>query len=77
MSKTEGLLIVKEKPEQYVQMCADYGIATLSEIKTIKDIKKECKGGKGNLVKKYLNRFDLILVDDRLALHTVAKELGG
>ena len=61
----------------YQQMASDLGMSSITEVKMPWDIKKETSQGKGNLVKKYLSRFDLILVDDRLSLKSVAKELGG
>ncbi len=48
----------------------------ITEVKTPNELKLESKGGKGNLVKKMLAKFDLILIDDRLSLRTVSKDLG-
>ncbi len=56
-------------------MMRELDIETVSEIKTISEIKKD--NAKGNLIKKYLNKFDLVLVDDRLSLTTLASALGG
>ena len=58
-----------------MDMCQELEIATVKNVQTVKDIQTECKS-KGNLLKKYLNQFDLILLDDRLSLLRVAKELG-
>ena len=74
---SETLLIVKEKPENYQQIVADLGLKAITEIKTPNELKVEANGGKGNLVKKMLAKFDLILIDDRLSLKTVSKDLGG
>lgn len=41
------------------------------------DLKKECANGKANVVKKYLQKYDVILMDDRLSMTSVAKDLGG
>eukprot|EP00347_Sterkiella_histriomuscorum_P016625 403352471 len=76
-NKTEALLIVKEKPEIYTQMCADLDFPSIVHIKTVTEIKKECADGKANVVKKFLNKFDLMLMDDRLAMTSIAKVLGG
>ncbi|CDW78588.1 ribosomal l1 domain-containing protein 1-like [Stylonychia lemnae] len=76
-NKTEVLLIVKEKPEIYIQMCEELNFLAIKEIKTVIQVKKDCQNGKGNVVKKYLNQFDMILIDDRLSSASVEKDLGG
>jgi len=50
-------------------------IPAVTKVVTIKQIKEEAK--KNSEVKKYLNRFDLVLIDDRISLVKAAKDLGG
>jgi len=76
-SKSKTLLLVNEGDARGLKQIVEdsnYLSRTIDQICTVKEFHE---GNNKNTLKKSLNEFDLILVDQRLSLMKVAKELGG
>ncbi len=48
-------------------MCQEMNFASIQQIKKVDELKKEFKNPKD--AKKYMNQFDLVLVDDRVSMN--------
>ena len=79
LDEPKVLLFVRDgDTRQFQDLVRDSGIDLIfiQRVCTIKEVQQEV-GSKKNVLKKYLNGFDFILIDARINIVKAAKELGG